>query len=284
MGDGVNVLIAGVKAYGAMLLQLLQEMPNLVWNAWKFLTDPSFWSTVKDSLLNVALSFAESFTSMLGKAFGLLKNMDFEGLKQMGKDIMEQIGGGGKDGFKFEVGDSVKDSFDRIFKAGKDAFKNAGDFFDTSALKEDAMKAFSEIGGQWKEILNRPVESLPKALGDFVQKYRPQIEKMTGIKGGASAGTAKTDGAGRAFGEAVRPSNRVFGEAGAPLGTDNVFAKDRERLGIASGMTTGGLGEKRRLNTSANDKETKKNLSLQEQQAASLQSIESNIKSAVTVN
>jgi hypothetical protein len=88
----------------------------------------------------------------------------------------------------------------------------------------------------------------------------------------------------RAFGEAVRPSNRVFGEAGAPLGTDNVFAKDRERLGIASGMTTGGLGEKRRLNTSANDKEAKKNLSLQEQQAASLQSIESNIKSAVTVN
>jgi hypothetical protein len=146
------------------------------------------------------------------------------------------------------------------------------------------MKAFSEIGGQWKEILNRPVESLPKALGDFVQKYRPQIEKMTGIKGGASAGTAKTDGAGRAFGEAVRPSNRVFGEAGAPLGTDNVFAKDRERLGIASGMTTGGLGEKRRLNTSANDKEAKKNLSLQEKQAASLESIESNIKSAVTVN
>jgi hypothetical protein len=49
-------------------------------------------------------------------------------------------------------------------------------------------------------------------------------------------------------------------------------------------MTTGGLGEKRRLNTSANDKEAKKNLSLQEKQAASLESIESNIKSAVTVN
>ena len=89
---------------------------------------------------------------------------------------------------------------------------------------------------------------------------------------------------GRAFGEAVRPSNRVFGEEGAPLGTDNVFARDRARLGIASGVSTGGLGEKRRLNTSANDKEAKKNLSLQEQQAASLQSIESNIKSAVTVN
>jgi len=95
---------------------------------------------------------------------------------------------------------------------------------------------------------------------------------------------ARSSRDGRLFGEAVRPSNRVFGEAGAPLGTDNVFAKDRERLGIASGMTTGGLGEKRRLNTSANDKEAKKNLSLQEQQAESLKQIESNIKSAVTVN
>jgi hypothetical protein len=89
---------------------------------------------------------------------------------------------------------------------------------------------------------------------------------------------------GRGFGEAVRPSNRVFGEEGAPLGTDNVFARDRARLGIASGVSTGGLGEKRRLNTSGDDKDSKKNLSLQEQQAASLQSIESNIKSAVTVN
>jgi hypothetical protein len=63
-----------------------------------------------------------------------------------------------------------------------------------------------------------------------------------------------------------------------------VFAKDRARLGIASGMTTGGLGEKRRLNTSANDKEAKKNLSLQEQQVTSLQSIETKIGQAITVN
>ena len=79
-------------------------------------------------------------------------------------------------------------------------------------------------------------------------------------------------------------NGRLFGEPGAALGGGNAFARDRERLGIASGLSTGGLGEKRRLNTSANDKEAKKNLSLQEQQAASLQSIESNIKSAVTVN
>lgn len=89
---------------------------------------------------------------------------------------------------------------------------------------------------------------------------------------------------GRLFGEAVRPSNRLFGQAGSALGGDNAFSSDRARLGIASGMTTGGLGEKRRLNTSANDKEAKKNLSLQEQQVTSLQSIETKIGQAITVN
>ena len=79
-------------------------------------------------------------------------------------------------------------------------------------------------------------------------------------------------------------NGRLFGEPGAALGGGNAFAQDRSRLGIASGLSTGGLGEKRRLNTSSNDKEANKNLSLQEQQAESLKQIESNIKSAVTVN
>jgi len=89
---------------------------------------------------------------------------------------------------------------------------------------------------------------------------------------------------GRLFGESVRPSNRLFGQAGSALGGDNAFSADRARLGIASGLTTGGLGEKRRLNTSGDDKDAKKNLTIQEQQAESLKEIENNIKSAVTVN
>jgi hypothetical protein len=89
---------------------------------------------------------------------------------------------------------------------------------------------------------------------------------------------------GRLFGESARQSNRLFGESGQALGGDNAFSRDRARLGIASGLTTGGLGEKRRLNTSANDKEEKKNLTLQEKQVSSLESIESKIGQALTVN
>ena len=57
----------------------------------------------------------------------------------------------------------------------------------------------------------------------------------------------------RMFGEAARPSGRAFGEAGAALGGDNVFAKDRARLGIASGLSSGGLGEKRKFGAGRDD-------------------------------
>jgi tape measure domain-containing protein len=150
-----------------------------------------------------------------------------------------------------------------------------GDVYDKEAEEQRKRVAADEAEQKRRDSYN-----VPQIDGTTYGPPKPTVapEQMGPPK------EARSSRDGRLFGEAVRPSNRVFGEAGAPLGTDNVFAKDRERLGIASGMTTGGLGEKRRLNTSANDKEAKKNLSLQEQQAASLQSIESNIKSAVTVN
>lgn len=84
-------------------------------------------------------------------------------------------------------------------------------------------------------------------------------------------------------------------------GSDNVFSKDRERLGLGSGLgggmgrwsgrqgigdasVTGGLGEKRRLRTSADDKGAKKNLSIQEKQVEFLESIEGKIADSLKVN
>ena len=150
-----------------------------------------------------------------------------------------------------------------------------GDIYDKEAEEQRKRVAADEAEQKRRDSMKVPQEDGTK-FGPPKPTVKP--EEMGPPK------EARSSRDGRLFGEAVRPSNRVFGEEGAPLGTDNVFARDRARLGIASGVSTGGLGEKRRLNTSANDKEAKKNLSLQEQQAASLQSIESNIKSAVTVN
>jgi tape measure domain-containing protein len=69
---------------------------------------------------------------------------------------------------------------------------------------------------------------------------------------------------------------------GIGVGEGGLFAKERASKGIASGLVTGGLGEKRRLKTSKDENGDKKNLSLQEQQAEHLRNIEGNIKSALT--
>lgn len=287
MGDGANALVAGVNAANAMLLQFFAEMPNLIWNAWKFLTDPGFWESVKNSLLNIAMSFASSLIGWLGKAFKMIKEMDFQGLKDLGKEITDQITKGSGDGFKFVVGDGVKDSFDRIAKAGRDAFTGTKPVFDTGKLKDDAAKTFGGIGDEWKKILNRPIESLPDAVKEFVEKYKTSLETATeeGAVPKIPEMQRKADEAAAAGFKGLSGLYQMQADkaAGIGLGTTNAFAKDRERLGIASGLTTGGLGEKRRLATSKDQREAKKALSAQEAQLDKLSSIDSNIKQALTV-
>ena len=123
--------------------------------------------------------------------------------------------------------------------------------------------------------------------------YRMQRDKEGGIRpGGAGsqnfrgltelAGMQKSlergtsIGAGNAFSQSSRYG---VDENGVPK-----TGRWQGMAGVGGPGFTTGLGEKRRLRTSSDDKDSKKNLSIQEQQAASLQSIESNIKSAVTVN
>ena len=77
--------------------------------------------------------------------------------------------------------------------------------------------------------------------------------------------------------------------SGLGPGETNAFAKDRERLGLKSGLSggllpTGGLGEKRKVGQQKADGENKKNLTLAEKQAASLENIEQKISASLTVN
>ena len=146
-------------------------------------------------------------------------------------------------------------------------------------------KAFPKVPGQQApqgEIYDKEAEEQGKRVAADAAREAYNVPQIDGTTYGPPDPRFQQFGPPRS---AMSSRNgRLFGEPGAALGGGNAFAQDRSRLGIASGLSTGGLGEKRRLNTSANDKEAKKSLSLQEQQAASLQSIESNIKSAVTVN
>ena len=75
---------------------------------------------------------------------------------------------------------------------------------------------------------------------------------------------------------------RMFGEAGAALGGDNVFAKDRARLGLASGLSSGGLGEKRKFGA-GRDEQKKKQEDYAKTQVGLLEDIDKNISAALTV-
>jgi hypothetical protein len=77
--------------------------------------------------------------------------------------------------------------------------------------------------------------------------------------------------------------------SGLGPGSNNAFAQDRERLGLKSGLSgsslqTGGLGDRRKVGQQKADGENKKNLTLAEKQAASLESIENQIAASLTVN
>lgn len=78
-------------------------------------------------------------------------------------------------------------------------------------------------------------------------------------------------------------------QSGIGPGTNGTFAKDKERLiakGVIPGgaLQTGGIGEKRKFGQQKADAENKKNLTLAEKQAASLENIERKIEASLTVN
>ena len=75
----------------------------------------------------------------------------------------------------------------------------------------------------------------------------------------------------------------MFGMARAPLGGDNIFAKDRARLGIASGLSTGGLGEKRRIGKQKDDAALKMEAELAKETNEHLMDIKEDLTAALSV-
>jgi tape measure domain-containing protein len=125
-----------------------------------------------------------------------------------------------------------------------------------------------QIFGPSKDLMSRDVRAIRQmsaksseyagaGFGGLADRYNMQIGKLRG----------KTPGSSNVFSEA----NRYGGEGG-------------RWAGVSGSSVTGGLGEKRRLRTSGDDKDAKKNLSIQEQQVSHLESIERNISQSLSVN
>jgi hypothetical protein len=121
-----------------------------------------------------------------------------------------------------------------------------------------------------------------RKIADAAKKLVEPFEKTAKDAANAADGANAAAQTSRSFGEAARPSGGAFGEAGAALGGDNVFAQDRARLGIASGLSSGGLGEKRKFGAGRDDQK-KKQEDYAKTQVSLLEDIDKNISAALTV-
>jgi hypothetical protein len=196
-----------------------------------------------------------------------------------------------------------------LFKStGEDVAETASDFArrlkeELSGVEVGPSETLKAAAAQYAEMLKSifPKVTSPKGRSSEADIYDRELEeqrkRVAADAAAMAAQNAPLDVMGppapsnygatsanraRMFGEAARPSGRAFGEAGAALGGDNVFAQDRARLGIASGLSTGGLGEKRKFGAGRDDQK-KKQEDYAKTQVSLLEDIDKNISAALTV-
>jgi len=186
---------------------------------------------------------------------------------------------------------------------GKDNGKKAGrkmadviqdaidgvDFAPSDNIQDAARKFRIEMGNLFPKVEGDPSPSPQKqddsSLYDLFRPkpQDPAFEQMGPSKSLANKGIfdaiAKRDSASKAGfgGLAGLYGMQVDRAGGGKVGANSAFNRDRERLGVGSGLVTGGLGEKRRLNTKQEKPQEPK------EELGFLQSIDRNIKSALTV-
>jgi tape measure domain-containing protein len=301
--DSVNFLKAGIESAVAMLTVGALELPAIIWDTFKFLVDGKFWTNIGDQLVSAAMRFGETFARILTDLTMKLAKLDFAALKDSVQNLMES-GKANTSGYTFGVGQSTSESFARIKKAGSDAFANSEPVYETEDSKAAAAEILSGIGKSVAAAGSKPIVSLVDAIKDKVASSQPKAEPE---KAESAASDRKrvygesVNATGRVFGQGANATGRAFGSVGAKMGT-NAFSADRERLGLAeglggasgrwagtqggglaTGLQTGGLGEKRKLRTSKDDRDAKKGQSVQEKQLDTLTEIKTGINQALTV-
>ena len=130
--------------------------------------------------------------------------------------------------------------------------------------------------GTWKDRFGKAI--------DKVLDAKNKKEKSNEEEGGVALKESAEQLARR---QAAAARTAMFANGGLAMSKSRLIggglSVDYASRGVASGLTTGGLGEKRRLATSKDQKEAKKALTAQEAQLDKLSSIDTNIKQALTV-
>lgn len=203
-------------------------------------------SFIGDTLVNL---FLDAFVAITNAAVTLGENI---AKALSGKwDEMESITGGGKNGTA-----TFADELEKALN---------GIDWSPSDKMTDAAKTFTDtVGKLFPEAVGKGSEA------DLYDKELAEQRARV-----AADSTAMTPSAVSPIFEQMGPSKSLM--MPRALGRDSVFNKDRERLGVGSGLVTGGLGEKRRLATSKDKPAEPK------EELGFLQSIDRNIKSALSV-
>jgi tape measure domain-containing protein len=256
---------------------------------------PDFWSGLLDVFKGIAFGFAGFILDAVAKGLELIEKIP--GVKRfLGENSgkLREMAAGFDEKSKAsmdEGADTLSPIFDRIGQkaleaagevgnAFKDGFEKGSGTFDSQTVKDKAVDAMMPVADAMAEVMEgAPVR---RKIADAARKLIEPLEKTADDAANAANAANGATQTGRAFGEAARPSGRAFGEAGATLGGDNVFAKDRARLGIASGLSSGGLGEKRKFGA-GRDEQKKKQETYAAKQVSLLEDIETNISAALTV-
>jgi hypothetical protein len=158
------------------------------------------------------------------------------------------------------IAEAAKNSASKTASAITAAYEEGSSRFDTAGLKESAAELMGHVEDEIAEAMKDPDPM--RKVSDIVREFFAKASEMAKKKDTSVVPVARTRG---------------------PLGSDNVFARDRARLGIASGLTTGGLGERRRVGKSNAEILGYQQKSLQEQSNDILADIQRDLRNAVTV-
>lgn len=200
------------------------------------------------------------------------------------------------------LGQKAKEEAGKVGKAFTKGFSKGSETFDSESVKDAAADAMSpmvdtmanaisdaparrQITNAVKDLLKPAGDAAEKAGRDSRRKNDPYYQEQgdeKSVKVESPIGSADF----RGLDELKRMNEggpRSFGSKGAALGGDNVFARDRARLGLASGLSTGGLGEKRKVGTLREEQKQRRDI-YAAQQVDLLERIERQQAEALTVN
>ncbi len=155
-----------------------------------------------------------------------------------------------------------------------------------TAARKDALEKDASEPDVFGPPAPVPTPATSSSVDPIEQMGPPAALKMANA---GQQGTRNSAMAGGFTGLAGLAQMQLDKSNGIGPGVNNAFSQDRERLGLKSGLSsgslqTGGLGAKRAVGQQKADAENKKNLTLAEKQATSLENIERKIEASLTVN